>query len=160
MINRIGIVSDTHDNLEKIDKIIDFFNKEKVDLLIHAGDIISPFIAEKFNKLDMDFVAIFGNNDGEIVGLKNTLKYKIFPDPHIFKVHGIRIIVTHKPEFVGSLEKSGDYDLIVYGHTHKSEIRIGKTIVINPGEGCGYLTGKATVGIVNLENKEAKIYEI
>lgn len=160
MINRIGVVSDTHDNLEKVEKIIEFFNKEEVDLVVHAGDLISPFTASKFDKLDMDFVAIFGNNDGEIIGLKNTLKYKIFPDPHIFKVHGIRIIVTHKAELVDSLEKSGDYDLIIYGHTHKKDIRLGKTIVINPGEGCGYITGEATVGIVDLKNRKAKIIEV
>ncbi len=157
----IGVVSDTHDNVDKIEKIVNFFNERKVDVVLHAGDIISPFAAAKFNNLNMEFIAIFGNNDGEIFGLKDTLKYKIFPDPHIFKIENIKIVITHKKELVESLEKSGDYDIVVYGHTHKHEARKeNKTIVVNPGEGCGYLTGRATVSIIDYEKKEIELCDI
>ena len=35
----IGVVSDTHNNLLNIDKIIEIFNEKKVESVIHTGDI-------------------------------------------------------------------------------------------------------------------------
>ena len=161
MIKRIGIISDTHDNVEKIDKAITYFNQMEMDLVIHAGDIISPFVAGKFNSLKMDFLAIYGNNDGDKMGLRNVLKYKIFEEPHIFKISGIKFIITHREKMVEAILKSKDYDVIIYGHTHKPDIRIdSETIVINPGEACGYISGKSTIAVLNLEKREAEIVEV
>ena len=142
MIKKIGIVADTHDNLPKIKEIIQFFNKEKVDFVLHAGDIIAPFAAAEFEKLNCDFLAVFGNNDGDRAELKHLLKFKINDPPYFIKAHGMKILLLHKAdEILEVLEKSGNYDCIIYGHTHKQDIRItGNTIIINPGEGCGYLT--------------------
>ncbi len=42
----IGILSDSHDNLDAIKKAVNLLNKKKVDLVIHAGDLISPFTAQ------------------------------------------------------------------------------------------------------------------
>ncbi len=47
----IGIISDTHDNLALIKKAVTFFNGEKVDLVLHAGDFVSPFTALEFKNL-------------------------------------------------------------------------------------------------------------
>ncbi|NIO23209.1 MAG: YfcE family phosphodiesterase, partial [Candidatus Aenigmarchaeota archaeon] len=40
---KIGIMSDTHDQTRRVRKAVDIFNKEKVELVIHCGDIIAPF---------------------------------------------------------------------------------------------------------------------
>lgn len=161
MLNRIGIISDTHDNVEKIEKAIHYFNEVDVDLVIHAGDIVSPFIAAKFNNLNMDFVAIYGNNDGDKLGLRKTLKYRIFEDPHNFKIRGKEFFITHRERLIDSLEKSEDYDVIIYGHTHKADVRkTDKTIVINPGEACGYMYGESTIAVLNLDKREVDIVEV
>ena len=55
-------MSDTHDNLDAIRKAVKIFNNEDLDLVIHAGDLISPFTALEFRKLDPELVAIYGNN--------------------------------------------------------------------------------------------------
>ena len=60
-----------------------------------------------------------------------------------------------------ALAKSGVYDIIVYGHTHRSEIsRRGDTLVINPGEGCGWITGIATAALLDTETMEAELVEL
>jgi predicted phosphodiesterase len=42
--------------------------------------------------------------------------------------------MAHDPNAFGSGPITGDFDLIVYGHTHIQEIRRdGNTLVINPG---------------------------
>ena len=51
-----------------------------------------------------------------------------------------------------ALVKSGNYDVVISGHTHKQEIIEGKCIFINPGEICGYLSGKKTVVLLYLED--------
>ena len=47
---KIGVVSDTHNNLKNIEIIINLFNDEKVPLVIHTGDIANANSLEKFSK--------------------------------------------------------------------------------------------------------------
>ena len=62
---KIGIISDTHDRIRIIGQAIAFFNKENTELVLHAGDFISPFSAERFSGLYCPVVGVFGNNDGD-----------------------------------------------------------------------------------------------
>ena len=39
---KIGIISDTHDDVDNTNKAIDIFKENDVKAVIHAGDIISP----------------------------------------------------------------------------------------------------------------------
>jgi len=48
--------------------------------------------------------------------------------------------------FLKDIVENGNFDLVVFGHTHKPNIyRKGVTLVVNPGEVCGYITGKSTI---------------
>jgi uncharacterized protein len=59
------------------------------------------------------------------------------------------------------LAASGYYDVIVYGHTHRSEIsRRGKTLVVNPGEGGGWITGQATAALLDTGTMEARLFDL
>ena len=60
---KIGILSDTHNNIDKIFKAVEFFNLRQVEFVLHAGDFSFPESAKQFSKLKMPFLAIFGNND-------------------------------------------------------------------------------------------------
>ena len=144
----IGIMADTHDNLNSIRKAVQLFNKEEVELVIHAGDLVSPFTAGEFQKLNSKLVAIFGNNDGERDGLKKAYrKMCLLEDFKELSVNGKSIAVIHgiNESLVDALALSGKYDIVVRGHTHKLRIIHGKTMVINPGEACGYISGDETV---------------
>ena len=70
---QIGVVSDTHNNLKNIDKIIALFNEKKVSLVIHTGDIANAKSLEKFSKLESKLVGVYGNNDREEIGLKEVV---------------------------------------------------------------------------------------
>ena len=39
---RIGVVSDTHDNLSNVRRIVGLFNDANVDRVVHTGDITQP----------------------------------------------------------------------------------------------------------------------
>ncbi len=141
-------MSDSHDNLKAIRSALDVFNQANVELVIHAGDLISPFTAMEFEKLNAPLEAIFGNNDGERQGLRLAYeKLCVLEDFKELKINGRKVAVIHgtNQALVDALQKSGNYDLIIRGHTHKTDVIEGKTMVINPGETCGYLSGEKTV---------------
>jgi putative phosphoesterase len=69
---KIGLISDTHDNIENIRKAIREFNEKNVDLVLHAGDFSSPIAVESFAGVKL--VGVLGNNDKDIPGL--TLAFK------------------------------------------------------------------------------------
>ena len=61
----IGVTGDTHNNLKNIKIICDIFNENKVDLVLHSGDISLPKSLLSFNQLNCPLIAVLGNNDIE-----------------------------------------------------------------------------------------------
>ena len=69
--------------------------------------------------------------------------------------------MLHKEKLINALAESQKYEVIIYGHTHRTDLRkIGKTLIINPGECGGWLTGKSTITLLDLENLEPKIIDL
>ncbi|HDN96134.1 MAG TPA: hypothetical protein ENG71_03620, partial [Thermoplasmatales archaeon] len=65
--------------------------------------------------------------------------------------------VTHEPSIVDALATK--YDIVIYGHTHEKDLRVGKSLIINPGECCGYLTGKRSIAILYPDEMKAKFID-
>lgn len=153
----IGILADTHDNMPAIEEAVSFFNENFVSLIFHAGDIVSPFTARAFQKLNGKMITIFGNNDGDKIYLKKTFSpfAEIHNDPYLGEIGGKKIAMTHKPEIVDTL--SLKYDIVIYGHTHESDIRKEDSLIINPGECCGYLTGEKSIAILFPHKMDVKL---
>ncbi len=153
---KLGIISDTHDNLDAVRNFVEIFKKEEIDFLIHAGDIVSPFVIDIFSQLNIPQKYVFGNNDGEKLFLKEKISKigDIKKGPILFEITGKKIILMHEPFEIDALAKSGKYNLIIYGHTHqfRSE-KIDNTFILNPGEACGYLTGKKSAIIFNMKEE-------
>ncbi len=153
---KIGIVSDSHDNIEAIKSAVDFLNKEGVDLTIHLGDIVSPFCFNYFNKLKSQFLGVFGNNDGEVLFLQQKSEGKLHKSPYEVDIEGKEFILMHEP--FGIDKVANEYDYVLYGHLHKIDIRkTQRGYVINPGELCGYLTGKRTFVILNTQTNTVEL---
>ena len=160
---KVGIMSDSHDNMVKIKEVVDIFNKEKIDLLLHAGDFVSPFTARELRNIQCPFFGVFGNNDGDRLFLLQQFQEigPIYPEPYKAEIDGKKIIMFHKDDIITDLARSNQYDLIIYGHTHRAGYyQNGKTTVINPGECGGWLTGKSTVAIFDLANLSVQIIEL
>lgn len=157
----IGILSDTHDNMPQIRKAVDLFNSCGVAHVIHAGDFGAPFTFRILKDLKAEFTGIFGNNDGERLLLQKISKGRVFRQPHIFELDCKKIVVIHEHHIVNPLAESGHYDIVVYGHTHEPDVRkVGKTLVVNPGETGGWLYGKSTVALVDLDAMTAEIIDL
>jgi uncharacterized protein len=156
---KIGLISDTHDNMQNIRKAVSLFSNKNVSLVIHAGDIVSPEAVEAFQGVKL--IAVLGNNDLEINGLTNAfdkiggqLKGEFREMEHddlFFAIyHGTN---SRKKEL---LIRSGRYNVVVCGHTHKVQYKkFGRTLVINPGTANGWFFGyNATAAIFDTQSRE------
>jgi putative phosphoesterase len=160
---KIGIIADTHDNLPQIKKAVEIFNQEKVELVLHAGDFVSPFTCLEFKNLNCPLKGVFGNNDGDKIYLQEKFKGigELFPEPYKTNINHKNIIMLHLEKLIDDLAESQKYEVIIYGHTHRTDLRkIGKTLIVNPGECGGWLTGKSTIALLDLEKLEAKIINL
>jgi len=166
----VGIMSDTHDRLPLVDKAVKKLEEEKVDLVLHAGDYISPFVIPHFKPFKGKFIGVFGNNDGDHEFLKRRFSEFGLEIRGVFaevKVDGLRIALLHggepgsppgASELLKSLVESECYDVVIHGHVHDAKAyKKGKTLIINPGEVCGYLTGKSTIAVLNTKTLDVKI---
>ena len=158
----VGLLSDTHDYLPLIDKAVKLLNELNVELVLHAGDYISPFVASNFKQLNAPLIGVFGNNDGDRTLLKKKLAEfgaDIRGRFAFVVVDGLRIALLHGDEtkLMRSILELESHDVLVCGHTHAPKTyRKGRTLVINPGEACGLLSGKPTIAILNTETLEVK----
>jgi len=157
----IGIIADTHDNLIYTRKAIELFNKRKVEHVIHAGDYTSPFTLKLFKELNCKYDGVFGNNDGDKLLLLERSEGNIHNQPYIFTLNNKKIIVMHEHHVIDALADSGHFDLVIYGHTHKPDVRkVEHTLIVNPGEAGTWLYGTSTVALTDLNKMEAKIIEL
>jgi len=159
---KLGIMSDSHDHVPMIEKACRVFNDERVDLVIHAGDYVAPFALSPLKQiLKCDYVGVFGNNDGERVGLQQVADGRLRPSPTELELEGWKVLVAHEMPILEALIAGGWYDLIVYGHNHQPEIRrVGSTLAVNPGECGGWLRGRRTVAVATMDPLEARIIEL
>ena len=162
----VGIMSDTHDRLPRIDEAVKRKNDEGVDLVIHSGDYISPFVVSHFKPLKAKLVGVFGNNDAELDRLRSLfaeIGARVRGRFAEVKAGDVKIAVLHgeEEELLKSLIEGGCHQVIVHGHTHRASIRrVGETLVINPGEVCGYLSGESTIAILETETLKAEIIHL
>ncbi len=156
----IGITADSHDNITAIESMVNTFKKENVKLLLHAGDIVAPFALKAFFPLGKKIISVFGNNDGEREGLKALIsgKGEITDEPRTGEIDGVKYFLAHREEIALPVAESGLYDIVIYGHTH-SPVRDKKsdTLIINPGELCGWVTGRKTAVIFDTESRMARL---
>jgi len=131
---RIAVLADTHvhmlEHLPK--KIIDAI--ATVDLIIHAGDFTDVQVLKELKRLG-GVKAVQGNMDS--VELKTVLPVK-----EIVEIENKRIGITHGSGSPWGIEgrvrkmfESDRIDIIVYGHSHRSQNKVIDDILFfNPGK--------------------------
>ena len=163
----VGIISDTHDNLPQIERAVEYLNNRKVGLVLHAGDYVAGFVIPKLAKLECKLIGVFGNNDGDHELLKrrfgetsNCTVHERFTQFEV-EARKIALLHGHETELLDAIIASGYFDVVVHGHSHHLGIKkVGRTLSINPGEVCGYLTSKSTLALLDTAKNEARIIDL
>ena len=159
------VISDTHDSIQAVNKLSTYQDFNRADMLIHLGDIISPFTLRALLKTGKKLVGVFGNNDGDKVMLKEICP-SLKDQPHSLKIEGVNFILLHgfgSPEVTENivdaiLSQAPRGSVILYGHTHMYSVKMreGKAAV-NPGALSGYLSGLRSYAVLTLSTNSVQI---
>ena len=157
-MSRIGIISDTHDRLDKVREAVALFNRLKPDRVVHCGDVVAGFVFNEMSGLNMPVTTVYGNCDGDRDALRERaeqLGMSLHEGPFGFDLDGKRIIVSHRP-----LSPPPDCDSYLHGHTHNPRHEGSRPVIVNPGEACGWLSGRATAAMLDTDNSEVEFFDL
>ncbi len=163
---KILIVSDSHDNWKNLETAISIGNEQCCEVMLHAGDFVSPSGIKILNIFRGHVHLVFGNNEGELVGLVKlisesnniTLHYKFGESVMNMDIDGLQFYMNHYPSNALAIANTDEYNVCVYGHDHvyHDETMKNGTRLLNPGEIVGWKTGTATCIIFDTETKIAE----
>lgn len=157
---RIGLMSDSHDRIPAIAELLKLMQQGGATMVLHAGDYVSPLALKPFEDMHMTLAGVFGKNDGDHQSLVSRaqagLGMEIFESPHSFEVAGHQILLVHD---LGDVQKRSvsKHSVIVHGFTHQQSMKTqGNSLVVCPGETCGWLHGTPGAAMLDLETKQVE----
>ena len=154
-------MSDSHDNMLRISQAVELFNREDVDLVLHAGDFTSAATAEEFKKLKAKLIGVLGNGEEDRLLMCRSFAGfgQIYRGFHEMEIGGRKVALMHQLKSL-RVPTGREYDVIIYGHTHHLHIDQGPPLVVNPGESSGRLGDMSTVVIIDLETLAAEPFKL
>ena len=167
---RLAILSDIHDNLWNLAAAMPVMRE--ADVLLCCGDLCSPFVIDELAKFPGKIHIVFGNNDADLYRITSKALKKPNCQIHgeLFQdtIDGRRVAMNHFDYLARPIAKSGDFDVVCFGHNHEFELsREGTTLLINPGPvmGAKFSSGRwedteATFVIYDTANDSAETYAI
>ena len=153
---RVGLIADTHDRLPAVSALVAQMQAAGIGMVLHAGDYCAPFSLKPFEDAQVSLAGVFGRNDGDTQGLvsraQSAFGAELFESPHSFEIGGRRILLIHDIADVQPRSVSA-HEVVIHGHTHQQEMKTrGETLIVNPGEGCGWLYGTPSAAILDLDS--------
>lgn len=157
---KFAIVSDSHDHIPHLRTAIGKARETGAKILFHCGDLISPFMVPVLAEFPGPVHLILGNNRGDLHLLEKQVAR--FENVHFhgefafLEVAGLAIAMVHYPELARGFAATGDYDLVLCGHTHVYKVlKHGRATLINPGELLGK-EGPPTLALYDTETGEVE----
>lgn len=158
---KIGILSDSHDNHTTAEDALSLFRREKVETVLHLGDVCDPSVLGAFRASAIRILGVFGNNDRDRTGMQAVSGNGFERGPRVVSLDGRRILMSHIFDELQGRIAGGGFDLVLFGHTHRPvTMRAGSAVIINPGEACGFTSGRPTCAVVDLGTMGARILDI
>jgi len=161
---RVGLMADSHDRVPAVAELLRQMQEAGVSMVLHAGDFVSPLVLKPFEERHITLVGVFGRNDGDHQGLLSRaqagLGLEIFESPHSFDVSGHQILVVHD---LADVQKRSvkNHSIVVHGFAHQQSLKsTGDTVIVNPGETCGWLHGTPSAAILDLDNKKVEFLSL
>ncbi|MEM9294475.1 MAG: metallophosphoesterase [Planctomycetota bacterium] len=148
---RVGLLSDSHDRVPALEAGLAILRERGVAMLLHAGDFVAPFAAKRLHPdvVGVPVHACYGNNDGERRGLRRVLPV-VEEGPVRLELGGRVVVMDHFRDWLSESDVAGA-DVVVTGHTHEASVEWdGHTLWVNPGEVCGWVTGRCSVAVLEL----------
>jgi putative phosphoesterase len=157
---RIGLLADTHDRLPAVEALVREFLARDISFVLHAGDFCAPFSLRPLIAHNMALAGVFGMNDGDHVGLRGAaakgMGMEIFEAPHSLTIGEKKLLLVH--ELSDTLDGSIlAHDIVIHGHAHRASVATREqTLLVNPGEACGWLFGTPSAAILDLDTLQVE----
>jgi putative phosphoesterase len=158
---RLGILSDTHDRLQRTVTAVQQLLDAGADILIHCGDLTGPDIVYACSVRPSYFV--FGNNEYDWAALRRAAadaKATCLEWAGEITLAGKRIAVAHG-HLMGDVRrlKAARPDFFLYGHSHIAADRHeGNLRCINPG--ALHRAADFSVALLDLEKDELRFLAV
>lgn len=119
---KIAILSDIHDNIWNLKKVLAVLKKEGVKAIIFCGGFCSPVSVKILAGVKLPTYAVFGNADGAQFEMAtwvkdNAPRVKLGKEMLEIKLGGRKLAVCHHFQLVKGLASAGSYDAVFCGHT-------------------------------------------
>lgn len=158
----MGILSDSHGKFRRVRNALRIFERERVQLIVHCGDVGGVEVFDEVVGLPFRFV--WGNTDYYDQRLLSYLATVGITAPEsipmVLSAEDKRIAVFHGHEdsFERTLQ-SPLYDYVFHGHTHVArDERVGDCRVINPG--ALTRTNRRTVAVLDTQSDRLTFHEV
>lgn len=141
------LLSDIHGSVTRLQTVLDIYRQEHCDMLLLLGDILNygprnglpdgldaRGVADALNPLADEIVAVRGNCDSEVDQM--LLHFPIMSTYNILVDEGRKIFLTHGHIYNKETMPPGNFDAIIYGHTHLwdlSNFKFQSKIICNTG---------------------------
>ncbi|MFN3805209.1 MAG: metallophosphoesterase [Pyrobaculum sp.] len=165
----IGVISDSHDDWQALIAVGRRLHSMGARVVVHAGDWTSPFSMLKLRRAvgpEARIVTVFGNNDGDrhnFAVKAREAAVEILGEAGALEVDGLKIGIYHGTSdiLVEAMARSSLFDVVIYGHTHRPEVRrLNGTLLINPGELCGCAGEKKTAALLDTKTLQVELIEV
>lgn len=160
----VGLMADSHDRIPAIAELLRQMQEAGAAMVLHAGDYVSPLALKPFEDLNMTLAGVFGKNDGDHQSLQQragaALGLELFESPHSFDVSGHQILLVHD---LADVQKRSitSHSVVVHGFAHQQSMKsIGDTLVVNPGEACGWMFGVPGAALLDLDTKKVEFLNL
>lgn len=159
----IGILSDTHNKVERTRAAAELLKQRGAELLIHCGDLCIPEIVQACQEV-LPLVFVFGNNDSDMTRLLQEAADEVGATCLAWggsvEVAGKQLAVVHghlTSDYRPLIEAEPDY--LFSGHSHYADDwQVGPTRRINPG--ALHRAEQYSVALLNLETDELELIVI
>ncbi len=161
---RVGVIADTHDRVPAVAEFSRRFREGGAGLVLHAGDYCAPFSLRPMLDAGLTLAGVFGRNDGDHEGLRmeaaRGMGIELFESPHSVEVSGVRILLVHDLGEV-SERSIAEHAVVIHGFTHQHQMRsAGDSLMINPGEACGWVFGAPSAAILDLDTRRVEFISL
>lgn len=137
---KIAILSDSHDHKENVAQAVAKVQEMGAGILLFCGDLCAGPVGIALCAFKGPIYFCFGNNDGDRISIQEKMK-EAHPQVNFFRdgsgefeIEGRKIAMNHYPLYAQALARTGDYDMVAFGHDHEARVlTFGKTLAINPG---------------------------
>lgn len=162
---KIGVLSDTHDNLSNLILALEGLREQGIETVIHCGDLTNFELLSYFR--DFRLIYLLGNMDyasGTIVKWVQKMNPDNFAGP-VFtgSLGGVPVAATHshlEGELM-TLVQSRRYRWVFHGHTHqRRDETVHGVRVVNPGALGGLRRGRRTYCIADFAEQDVEFITV